>query len=159
MNHSSRDHRTSGRLLRRGAAAGLAGAGLLAAGLLAVTPASAATAPPTFNPVVAQAMAYVAARTNLPLWAPTFIGHANGVTRGYMAATSSASSAGYRVSLRVSTTPVGLNSPALYQPANTGLAAVIGGFGAQRVSSANQAIQDVALRMKPVAFAGVLCSS
>ncbi len=154
MKHSARDQRTSGRLLRRGVAAGLAGAGLLAAGLSAGTPAFAA-APPSFNPVVAQAMAYVAARTGLPLQAPTFIGHANGVTRGYLAATASSSPASYHVSLQVSTTPVGLNSPALYQPPNTGLAAVIGGFGAQRVSSASQAVQDVALRMKPVAFAGV----
>jgi|GEM_PF-2680941 len=130
--------------------------GLVTVGLLAAAaPVSAATPPSSFNPVVAQAMAYVTARTDLPIQAPTFIGHANGATRGYLAAMASASSSNYHVSFQVSTTPVGLNSSALYQAPNTGSTAVIGGFGAQRVSSSSQAIQDVALRMKPVSFAGV----
>ena len=150
--NGSRKHRSMscGRLWRC-AMSGLVSMGLLAA----AAPAFATTTSPSFNSVVAQAMTYVGARTELPLQAPTFIGHANGAQHGYLAATASASSTSYRVSLQVSTTPVGLNSPALYQPPNGGLAAVIAGFGAQRVSSSNAAAQAVTLRMKPVSFAGV----
>lgn len=150
MNRTTDPNRTCGRL-RRYLMIGAAGV----VPLIAVAPLSWASTAPSFNPVVTQAMTYVAARTALPLQAPTVTGHANGSTRGYLAAAASASPGSYRVSLQVSTTPVGLNSPALYQPQNTGLAAVIGGFGAQRVPSSSTAAQDVSLRMMPVSFPGV----
>ncbi len=99
---------------------------------------------PAFNPVVTQAMQYVKKRSDIPLVAPLFAGNGNGALgRSYLAATASATANQYHVSLQLSTTRAGLNSPVLYQPSNTGLAAVIGGFGATEFKTATQALRQV----------------
>lgn len=96
-----------------------------------------------FNPVVSQAMQYVKMRSDIALAAPLFAGNDNDTSRQYLAATVSATADQYQVALQLATTPLGVNSPALFQPPNTGLAQVIGGFGAKQYATSTQALQQV----------------
>ncbi|KUO97312.1 hypothetical protein [Ferroacidibacillus organovorans] len=99
---------------------------------------------PVYNPVVTQAMQYVKKRSDIPLMAPLFAGNGNGARgKAYLAATAFATANQYHVSLQLSKTPVGLNSPVLDQPPNTGLAGLIGGFGATEFNTAAKALQQV----------------
>lgn len=126
-------------------------AGAIAATLAAPTEAIAATvaagtAAGGWNPVVAQAMRYVQDRTGMTLEAPAYTGNRNGYESGvYLAVTAQAGSRGYAVGLQISTTPASVNSPVLSQPPNTGLAAVLGGFGARTYPSSAQVLSVLSL--------------
>lgn len=98
---------------------------------------------PAWNPVVTQAMQYVKMRSDIPLVAPLFAGNGNGDSGEYLAATALATADRYQVGLQLSTKPVGLNSPLLDTTLSTGLAGVIGGFGARQYPTSAQALQQV----------------
>lgn len=95
-----------------------------------------------FNSVVWQAMAYVKPRTNLTMEAPTYLPSTR--CPCYLAATATASPVGYAVDLQLTTTPVAINSPVIDQPQNSGLAAIIGGFGAKAYGTDLQARRALA---------------
>lgn len=105
--------------------------------------ASSANSGASWSPVVTQAMQYVKMRSDMQLQAPLFIGDGSGEPHTYLAATAQASANEYEVSLQLSTTPLGLNSPALDQGPNTALSFVIGGFGAKAYPSHDQALAQV----------------
>ncbi|QSO45570.1 hypothetical protein [Alicyclobacillus mengziensis] len=90
-----------------------------------------------WSSIVKESMQYILSRTDIPLLAPTVPTYAPtpyGTLRR-MDAQVSASPTSYNVYLQWANKTLPLNSPALKQPPNTGLAAVIGGFGAKVYST------------------------
>jgi len=98
-----------------------------------------------WNPVVEQALLYLSGRTSVPLMGPAFVGKGRGDSSSpaYLAATAHASADRYSVSLQLTSSPVGLNSPAQSQSQNSPSAYAIGGFSGQKFASSALADKQV----------------
>ncbi len=97
-----------------------------------------------WNFVVVQSMARVMKNTSAPLVAPTYIGQSNNSNFPYLTSLTTSTSDEYRVAFHLTSTQVGVDSPDINQPPNTGLAEYVGGFAVTQFPST----QNVSLTLK-----------
>lgn len=83
------------------------------------TPSAAVTPVSPYNPVVAQALTWTHAHTALALGAPTWLPGMPSSTGAYLAATASATTTDWAVSLHGTAHPFGVNNPAIAAAAST----------------------------------------
>ncbi len=102
----------------------------------AVTPAS------PYNPVVSQALTWTHAHTALALGAPTWLPGMPSSTGAYLAATASATAAGWAVTLHGTAHPFGVNNPAIAAGASTHPWV---SFGTQALSSSQRSTSPLSL--------------
>ena len=102
--------------------------------------------PSMWSSAVKESMQYVIRRTTIPLFAPTSPIYAP-ASRGTqkMAAQVVVSPTTYNVHLQWANKTLPLNNPALNQPPNTGLADVIGGFGAKVYATPQSAEEQLSI--------------
>ena len=95
-----------------------------------------------FNQAVQEAMAYAAARTQVPLQAPMVVPLNPSQTPRhhlYLTPSVTASTQAYQVQFQLTTTPMTLNNPHSDTGVNGAMMNIYGGFGATRYPTANQA--------------------
>lgn len=92
-----------------------------------------------WSSVVVQSMVRVMKNTSAPLVAPTYIGQSNNSNYPYLTSLTTSTSDEYRVAFHITLTQVGVDSPSITQPPNSGLAEYVGEYGATEFSNSKQA--------------------